>query len=70
MSLSIRLWMVMVAQRRLITTRYCWTSGLDLFEIFSFEDYLTIVILLRYFKAVGLEGDIMNFSIILIFELR
>jgi Fic family protein len=41
---------------RLITTAVLGQSGLDLFEIFSFEDYYNRNIT-RYFKAVGLEGD-------------
>lgn len=41
---------------RLITTAVLGQAGLDLFEIFSFEDYYNRNIS-RYFKAVGLEGD-------------
>ncbi len=41
---------------RLLTTAILGRSGLDLFEIFSFEDYYNRNIT-RYFKAVGLEGD-------------
>ncbi len=41
---------------RLITTAILGKSGLDLFEIFSFENYYNQNIT-RYFKAVGLEGD-------------
>jgi cell filamentation protein, protein adenylyltransferase len=41
---------------RLLTTAILGKSGLDLFEIFSFEDYYNRNIT-RYFKAVGLEGD-------------
>ncbi|MBL1294189.1 MAG: Fic family protein [Thiotrichales bacterium] len=41
---------------RLLTTAILGKAGLDLFEIFSFEDYYNRNIT-RYFKAVGLEGD-------------
>ena len=41
---------------RLITTAILGKAGLDLFEIFSFENYYNRNIT-RYFKAVGLEGD-------------
>ena len=41
---------------RLLTTAILGSAGLDLFEIFSFEDYYNRNIT-RYFKAVGLEGD-------------
>ena len=41
---------------RLLTTAILGKSGLDLFEIFSFEDYYNRNIT-RYFKAVSLEGD-------------
>lgn len=41
---------------RLITTAILGKIGLDLFEIFSFENYYNHNIT-RYFKAVGLEGD-------------
>ena len=41
---------------RLLTTAILGKSGLDLFEIFSFENYYNHNIT-RYFKAVGLEGD-------------
>ncbi len=41
---------------RLVTTAILGKSGLDLFEIFSFENYYNQNIT-RYFKAVGLEGD-------------
>lgn len=41
---------------RLLTTAILGEAGLDLFEIFSFEDYYNRNIT-RYFKAVGLEGD-------------
>ena len=41
---------------RLLTTAILGKSGLDLFEIFSFEDYYNRNIT-RYFKNVGLEGD-------------
>ena len=41
---------------RLLTTALLGKSGLDLFEIFSFENYYNQNIT-RYFKAVGLEGD-------------
>ncbi|MGS2716890.1 Fic family protein [Eionea flava] len=41
---------------RLLTTAILGQSGLDLFEIFSFENYYNHNIT-RYFKAVGLEGD-------------
>lgn len=41
---------------RLITTAILGQAGLDLFEIFSFEDYYNRNIT-RYFKMVGLEGD-------------
>lgn len=41
---------------RLLTTTILGKAGLDLFEIFSFEDYYNRNIT-RYFKAVGLEGD-------------
>lgn len=41
---------------RLLTTAILGKAGLDLFEIFSFENYYNQKIT-RYFKAVGLEGD-------------
>lgn len=41
---------------RLLTTAILGQSGLDLFEIFSFENYYNQNIT-RYFKAVGLIGD-------------
>jgi Fic family protein len=41
---------------RLLTTAILGKAGLDLFEIFSFENYYNQNIP-RYFKAVGLEGD-------------
>jgi Fic family protein len=41
---------------RLLTTAILGRAGLDLFEIFSFENYYNRNIN-RYFKAVGLEGD-------------
>ena len=41
---------------RLVTTAILGNAGLDLFEIFSFENYYNHNIT-RYFKAVGLEGD-------------
>lgn len=41
---------------RLMTTAILGKTGLDLFEIFSFEDYYNRNIT-RYFKVVGLEGD-------------
>lgn len=41
---------------RLLTTAILGKAGLDLFEIFSFESYYNRNIM-RYFKAVGLEGD-------------
>jgi Fic family protein len=41
---------------RLLTTAILGKTGLDLFEIFSFENYYNHNIT-RYFKAVGLEGD-------------
>lgn len=41
---------------RLLTTAILGNAGLDLFEIFSFENYYNQNIT-RYFKAVGLEGD-------------
>jgi cell filamentation protein, protein adenylyltransferase len=41
---------------RLLTTAIMGKAGLDLFEIFSFENYYNQNIT-RYFKAVGLEGD-------------
>lgn len=41
---------------RLLTTAILGKARLDLFEIFSFEDYYNRNIT-RYFKAVGLEGD-------------
>jgi len=41
---------------RLLTTAILGKAGLDLFEIFSFEDYYNRKIT-RYFKTVGLEGD-------------
>jgi Fic family protein len=40
----------------LLTTAILGKTGLDLFEIFSFENYYNQNIT-RYFKAVGLEGD-------------
>lgn len=41
---------------RLLTTAILGKAGLDLFAIFSFENYYNHNIT-RYFKAVGLEGD-------------
>lgn len=41
---------------RLLTTAILGKAGLDLFAIFSFENYYNRNIT-RYFKAVGLEGD-------------
>lgn len=41
---------------RLLTTAILGKAGLDLFGIFSFENYYNRNIT-RYFKAVGLEGD-------------
>jgi Fic family protein len=41
---------------RLLTTAILGKAGLDLFEIFSFENYYNRNIT-RYFKAVGLEGN-------------
>jgi Fic family protein len=41
---------------RLLTTAILGKAGLDLFEIFSFENHYNHNIT-RYFKAVGLEGD-------------
>lgn len=41
---------------RLLTTAILGKAGLELFEIFSFENYYNQNIT-RYFKAVGLEGD-------------
>ncbi len=41
---------------RLLTTAILGKTGLDLFEIFSFEDYYNRKIT-HYFKTVGLEGD-------------
>lgn len=41
---------------RLLTTAILGIAGLDLFSIFSFENYYNRNIT-RYFKAVGLEGD-------------
>jgi len=41
---------------RLLSTAILGKAGLDLFEIFSFENYYNQNIT-RYFKAVGLEGD-------------
>lgn len=41
---------------RLLTTTILGKAGLDLFDIFSFENYYNRNIS-RYFKAVGLEGD-------------
>lgn len=41
---------------RLLTTAILGKAGLDLFEIFSFENYYNHNIT-RYFKSVGLEGD-------------
>lgn len=41
---------------RLLTTAILGNTGLDLFEIFSFENYYNQNIT-RYFKAVGLVGD-------------
>ncbi|MCF6293441.1 MAG: hypothetical protein L3J04_08620, partial [Robiginitomaculum sp.] len=41
---------------RLLTTAILGKSSLDLFEIFSFENYYNQNIT-RYFKAVGLTGD-------------
>lgn len=41
---------------RLLTTSILGKAGLDLFEIFSFENYYNQNIT-RYFNAVGLEGD-------------
>ena len=41
---------------RLLTTAILGHAGLDLFEIFSFENYYNQNVT-RYFKTVGLEGD-------------
>ena len=41
---------------RLLTTAVLGKAGLDLFEIFSFEEYYNRNIT-RYFRTVGLEGD-------------
>ncbi len=41
---------------RLLSTAILGKAGLNLFEIFSFEDYYNRNIT-RYFKTVGLEGD-------------
>lgn len=41
---------------RLLTTAILGKAGLNLFEIFSFENYYNRNVT-RYFKAVGLEGD-------------
>lgn len=41
---------------RLLTTAILGGAGLDLFEIFSFEEYYNRNVT-RYFKVVGLEGD-------------
>lgn len=41
---------------RLLTTAILGKGGLDLFEIFSFEEYYNRNVT-RYFKAVGLTGD-------------
>jgi Fic family protein len=41
---------------RLLSTAILGKAGLDLFEIFSFENYYNQNIT-RYFRAVGLEGD-------------
>ena len=41
---------------RLLTTAILGKAGLNLFEIFSFENYYNYNVT-RYFKAVGLEGD-------------
>jgi Fic family protein len=41
---------------RLLTTAILGLAGLNLFQIFSFENYYNRNIT-RYFKAVGLEGD-------------
>ncbi len=41
---------------RLLTAAILGKAGLNLFEIFSFEDYYNRNVT-RYFKAVGLEGD-------------
>lgn len=41
---------------RLLTTAVLGMAGLDLFEIFSFENYYNRNIT-RYFRTVGLEGD-------------
>ncbi|MBF0381325.1 MAG: Fic family protein [Magnetococcales bacterium] len=41
---------------RLMTTAILGANGLDLFKIFSFENYYNQNIT-RYFKAVGLQGD-------------
>ena len=46
---------------RLLTTAILGMAGLDLFEIFSFENYYNRNIT-RYFKAVGLEGDYYDFA--------
>jgi len=40
----------------LLTTAILGKAGLNLFEIFSFENYYNYNVT-RYFKAVGLEGD-------------
>src|SRR5690606_4409487 len=41
---------------RLLTTAILGSAGLDLFQIFSFENYYNRNIT-QYFKTVGLEGD-------------
>ncbi len=41
---------------RLLTTAIMGRAGLDLFGVFSFENYYNQNIM-RYFKAVGLQGD-------------
>ena len=50
---------------RLLTTAILGKAGLDLFEIFSFENYYNQNIT-RYFKAVGLEGDYYDLENVLI----
>lgn len=46
---------------RLLTTAILGMTGLDLFEIFSFEQYYNRRVS-RYFKAVGLAGDYYDFE--------
>jgi len=52
---------------RLLTTAILGKAGLDLFEIFSFENYYNQHIT-RYFKAVGLEGDYYDLNDIIDFS--